>query len=194
MHDALSYPRMHAPRSNIIGIFDSTSGETVIENQKGQHFRTMGKADFEGKIRLLPEETLYLLERGNLDVRWPSRGEANLDGLPFSLQSAYTYLLGRLGLTLERYTVYAGLKRSGYVVQRGPAWYHGDLDKNVVDPRGPEAPKRESVYAWMYKLLFETKPQPPPPLGPLVGPGLYRSYSERHKLSSRGVSELMNSR
>lgn len=171
MHTALSHPRMRAAKTNIVGTFDASTGETVVESQKGQHFRTMGRADAGGRLRLLPEETLYLLERGNLDVRWEG-------GMVFSLQAAYAQLVGRLGVSLERYTVYAGLKRSGYVVQRGPAWDEEvGLDGDVVEPRGSEVGRRESVYAWMYRLLFEKKPQPPPPLGPLVGPVLYRNYS-----------------
>ena len=48
------------------------------------------------------------------------------EGIRMSLQAAYAYLLGKQGLMLERYKVYAGLKRSGYVVQRRPAWYAED--------------------------------------------------------------------
>ena len=169
---------MRAPKTNIIGTFDSVSGETVVESQKGQHFRTMGRADAGGRVWLLPEETLYLLERGNLDVRC---GEG---AVVWSLQAAYAMLVGRGGVGLERYTVYAGLKRSGYVVQRGPAWDEEDGEGgDVVEPRGVETVGRKSVFAWMYRLLFERKPPTPLPLGPLVGPGLYRSYSELLELS-----------
>ena len=177
MHDALSYPRFHSPKSHILGVYNTTSGETTVENQKGQHFRTMGKADSEGRLNLLPEETLYLIERGTLDVRWPDSAGEPLAGMPFSLQSAYTYFLGSLGLTLERYTVYAGLKRSGYIVQRGPAWYSSDKDNDIVEPRNAENLESPSVFTWLYKSLLEARPTDPAPLGPLIGLGLHRSYS-----------------
>lgn len=144
----------------------------------------MGRADAAGRLRLLPEETLYLLERGNLDVRWAG-GDGCAGGVVWSLQGAYAQLVGRGRVGLERYTVYAGLKRSGYVVQRGPAWDEEE-EGGGVEGRGAEVGRGESVYAWMYRLLFEAKPRTPPPLGPLVGPGLYRSYSALLELSWQG--------
>ncbi len=73
MHNALSYPRLHTPKSHIVGILDAVSGMTLATRAKGQHFRTMGRADRWGRIWLLPEETVYLVERGSLDVRWPAQ-------------------------------------------------------------------------------------------------------------------------
>ena len=208
-------------------------------------------------MRLLPEEALYLLERGSLDLRWPAiRGESaeNEDGggdmsddedededddgdededvdedvdvdvdvdadadeedddenddgdedaesgtemdatasvpgadVPLSLQAGYACLVGRSGLTLERYTVYAGLKRSGYIVQRGPAWDPED-DVDMVDvgmtSTVAEASTQQQLeqrplarFAWLYRSIFGASSTHPPPRGPLVAPGLYRSYS-----------------
>lgn len=139
----------------------------------------MGKADSQGRLGLLPEEALYLVERGSLDLRWRSE---ELEGIPLDLQTAYAYLLGAQGLTLERYTVYAGLKRSGYVVQRGPAWYPEDYDKDIIAPRRLEKPKPLGRFAQFYKSLFD-KPVPEPlPSGPLVTPGFYRSYNSIYRL------------
>lgn len=175
MHHALSYPRVHAPKSNITGIYDPSTGLTAIENQKGQHFRTVGKADGTGRIHLLPEETLYILERGNLDLRWlPDLTDLSAN-MAISLQSAYTELLDQDGLTLERYTVYAGLKRSGYIVQRGPAWHSQKSEMDRAITRPTFTPRSSSLLSWLYQLLFGTRPKPPP-LGPLVNLGLYRSY------------------
>lgn len=179
MHDALSVPRIHNPKSIIIGFYDPGNDSAVIEHPKGPHLRTIGKADSQGRLNLLPEEALYLVERGSLDLRWRSN---ELYGIPLSLQAATTYLLGSQGLTLERYTVYAGLKRSGYVVQRGPAWYPEDYDKDFVPPRQLEKPKPLGFFAQFYKSLFD-KPLPaPPPRGPLVAPGFYRSYNSIYRL------------
>lgn len=204
-------------------------------------------------MRLLPEEALYLLERGSLDLRWPAiRGESaenedeggdmsddedkneddddgdddgdedvdvdvdeednekdddeNDDGdedaesgtemdatasvpaadVPLSLQAAYACLVGMSGLTLERYTVYAGLKRSGYIVQRGPAWDpEDDVDmvdvgttSTVADASTQQQLEQKPLarFAWLYRSIFGASSTHPPPRGPLVAPGLYRSY------------------
>ena len=139
MHDALSYTRSQAQKSALMGFLDLESGLTRVEKGRGSHARTMGREGLTG-WELLPEEALYLVERGNLEVRWrdSARGggqdqqEQEDEGLPMSLQAAYAFLVGALGLTVERFLVYAGLKRSGYVVLRGPAWYEGDDGMDVV--------------------------------------------------------------
>ena len=197
MHNALSYPRVHAPKTNIVGIYDPDDGRVLVENHKGQHFRTMGHADARG-MHLLPEEALYLLERGNLDIRWLSDIGQPLNGLPMSLQSAYAYFLGKLDLTLERYTVYAGLKRCGYIVQRSSAWppegsYRWPWDRDVGQ-RKTEPLKKQNVFELLYKFLFENKPADPPPFGPLVRPGLYRSYSKLHKAKMQKWTPLTYTR
>ena len=112
-------------------------------NFKGPHFTKMGNVlsaqeDPFGndamrgrRLWLLPEEVLWLLERGALDVRWPANADQSNDGdgmgLPMSLQGAYAMFIGDESshdgaLTFERYSVYAGLKRSGYTVHRAPSW------------------------------------------------------------------------
>lgn len=189
MHTALSYPRLHAGKSHVVGELDAASGMTVVARAKGQHFRTMGRADREGRVWLLPEEAVYLCERGNLDVRWPGVvGEG--EGLPMSLQGVYACLMWRWGLSLERYVVYAGLKRGGYVVLRAPTWGSGDEDEEaeagVEGVRGVvEQEGKQRYWGWgfglfarIFRSLVTSKPKDPPPLGPLVTPGLYRSYSE----------------
>ena len=177
MQNALSYPRIHAPKAIIIGTYVPDTGMTVIENQKGQHFRSMGRADSNARIYLLPEEALYILERGNLDLRWPEQTKGPWNGIPLSLQSAYAILIGQLGLTLERYTVYAGLKRSGYLIQRSQEWDPGVRDDKMESTRMVDPAKPTSIYTWLYNLLFGVKGKDPPRLGPLVTLGLYRNYS-----------------
>jgi len=193
MHTALSYPRLHAAKSHVVGELDAASGMTVVARAKGQHFRTMGRADREGRVWLRPEEAVYLCERGNLDVRWPGVvGEGEGEGLPMSLQGVYACLMGRGGLSLERYVVYAGLKRGGYVVLRAPTWGDGGGDEGddgeaEVEGRsgGVEREKGQRYWGWgwglfarVFRSLVSSKAKAPPPLGPLVTPGLYRSYSE----------------
>lgn len=184
----------------------------MVQSPKGPHFRTVGKVGPDGLLRLLPEEALYLLERGSLDLRWPATGggeddkddpeenrkEEGAAGLPLSLQAAYACLVGKGGLTVERYTVYAGLKRSGYIVQRGPAWDAGEEEDGftvddasttvtVADPATQQMLEQRPMarFAWLYQSLFSSSPTDPPPQGPLVAPGLYRSYSSSPLYSPR---------
>ncbi|MCJ1288089.1 tRNA-splicing endonuclease subunit sen54 [Xylographa opegraphella] len=181
MQDALSYPRIHTPKSQMVAIYNPQSGRTAVDHPKGPHIRTMGKAEADGTLYLLPEEALYLIERGNLDLRWPV-AESDEDGLPISLQSAYAVLIGRLGLTLERYSVYGGLKRIGYAVQRSPAWYPEDWGAEEVESVVVPPARTKSGFEWLYNLLDNLlnsqEKESPVAFGPLVRPGLYRSYKD----------------
>ena len=89
---------------------------------------------------------------------------------------AYAVLIGSGGLGLERWAVYAGLRRGGYVVQRGPGW---DGEGGEGEEEGVEVVGRrggEGVVAWVWRWLVERKGREPRPVGPLVGLGLYRGY------------------
>lgn len=140
----------------------------------------MGKSDSHGRLSLLPEEAIYLVERGSLHLQYE---EARLEGVGLSLQAAYAHLMGEGGLTLERYTVYTGLKRGGYVVQRGPAWFEEDYDKDWIKPREIEGGRPLGMFEKFYKNLFGESTVPEvPALGPLVQKGFYRSYGDLYRL------------
>ncbi|OCH90889.1 hypothetical protein OBBRIDRAFT_834612 [Obba rivulosa] len=77
------------------------------------------------RLELLPEEALYLIERGALFCR--KAGEPvlaeeerldEMEGAPMSVQQAFAEMIGKEDLTLEKYQVYAYLKRLGYAVTR----------------------------------------------------------------------------
>lgn len=77
---------------------------------------------YTSRLELLPEEALYLLERGSLECRLamplcnsPTGEQVEV---PLSLQHAFSLMLNKDGLTRERYQTYAYLKRLGYYVQR----------------------------------------------------------------------------
>ncbi|KAK0634635.1 hypothetical protein B0T17DRAFT_622493 [Bombardia bombarda] len=149
-----------------------------------------------GKDWLLPEEALYLLERGSLDLWWPTRGmeevfsaeapaakgEGNdllaesdaapvitdeVDeyemGFPLSVQAAYSLLIGNDGergkVSLQKFQVYSNLKRAGYNVLRN---INNHILALAILPPHP---------------LTTHLPLPPHPYGPLLQPGLYRSYN-----------------
>ena len=158
---------------------------------------------------LLPEEALYLLERGSLDIRWPDRRtgqdageikveEETIGDLPMSLQGAYASFIGKSGLTLERYSVFASLRRSGYTVIRAPTWSAGDARLNGHATRPPDSREvtigktfaRENsgggpgglinrLMRYLFRSDYESRACPS--LGPLVGPGLYRSYNNIYR-------------
>lgn len=184
--------------------------------------KTMGAADRRNWTWLLPEEALFLLERGSLDIRWPDTGEnqaarngrddaastaataveLKIGKLPMSLQGAYACLIGKSGLTLERYTVYANLRRAGYVVLRAPTWTGAVADINaeqrktdIVSPSETAIQSSLSVaklnpfyllgrlFAW----LFTSSPKPATvpaynlALGPLISPGIFRNYFDIYR-------------
>ena len=220
MHDVLSYTRVHIPKSHKRGFYYGVEGlprdevvtpewrqgldddhVVVVESSKGPLFRTMGKTTL-GKqyasLWLLPEEALYMVERGNLDLWWPSRSsftgvvkdtegkdqaseaEKNKDeGTPMSLQAAYTMLIGRDGergkISLERYTVYANLKRIGYVVLRVPEWERAArVPRHSYEAIPEQSP---SLFTKLFGKFFAEEEIKHPAYGPLVKPGTYRSYN-----------------
>lgn len=179
MHTALSVARTHNPKALIIAHYHPDDRTTIIERPRGPILQQMGKGDVKGRLHLLPEEALYLIERGSMDLRWTNK---ELEGVPMSLQAAYSYFLGDRGLTLERYMAFAALKRSGYVVQRAPTWHPEDYDKGYIVPRRLEKAKPLGLWAQLYRNLFETEIPDRPPQGPLVTPGLYRSYADIYRL------------
>ncbi|KAJ3572141.1 hypothetical protein NPX13_g5148 [Xylaria arbuscula] len=170
------------------------------------------------KTWLLPEEALFLIERGTLDLWWPVRGiedifpaEEGLEasqaerkfedyelGTPLSLQAAYALLIGRDGergkISLEKYQVYSNLRRTGYRVLRATP-----LPPRLFSPQTPRP-----LWQWLLSLLPRTSGLfslrfPPSGYGPLVRPGLYRSYApifeqlalvQRHKPAPLPASEV----
>lgn len=172
-----------------------------VMNPKGQFFQTMGQADRWGRVWLLPEEALYLLERGSVDIRWPASltgtttAEDDQDmateeeelGIPMSLQAAYTCFIGRGGLTLERFSVFSGLKRLGYTLLRAPTWYDecdeeiaGDIPRSQPGSDTPSKGGFDSIWK-LFDLIRNIRGNSPSSY-PLIGLGIHRGYSMRLSL------------
>ncbi|KAI0451489.1 tRNA-splicing endonuclease subunit sen54 N-term-domain-containing protein [Xylaria acuta] len=171
------------------------------------------------KTWLLPEEALFLIERGTLDLWWPVRGieeifpadgdpEATLvkpdqledyePGIPLSLQAAYALFIGRDGergkISLEKYQVYANLRRTGYRVLRATP-----LPPQISSFQAPRP-----LWQWLFSLIQNASSpfagnSNHPGYGPLVRPGLYRSYArifeylvlvQRHRPTPLAASEV----
>ncbi|KAM6914493.1 tRNA-splicing endonuclease subunit Sen54 isoform 1-T1 [Lycodopsis pacificus] len=85
--------------------------EQIVELQSpaGKFWQTMGFSAT-GKQFLLPEEALYLMECGDLQVLHQD--------LPLSIQDGYEKFLSSSTVGLLQYQVFGHLKRLGYVVHR----------------------------------------------------------------------------
>lgn len=223
MHNALAHPRIHNPKGKVVAFYapdgptqssdvnstDQTktkpqnrTGKSLVSpdacvhvpNPKGAYFKTLGQADRSNGIWLLPEEALYMVERGSLDIRWPTSltesTDANNEGdgadeevsIPMSVQASYACLLGRGGLTLERFSVFTGLKRLGYAVLRAPGW---DDSVGGTTPSQKDAYQQQlrgpglggilgRLYNWINDPMFTASTT----AGSVVGCGIHRNYSE----------------
>ncbi|EPY51602.1 tRNA-splicing endonuclease subunit Sen54 [Schizosaccharomyces cryophilus OY26] len=110
MYDALSVERLISFKHVIIGVWNWEKKMACVEKVHGPFFKTMGQGDSKNRMWLLPEETLYLVERGSMECWAP-------DGVPMSLQSLYAATIPFCG-SLENYIVYAHLRRCGFSVVR----------------------------------------------------------------------------
>ncbi|KAL7006969.1 tRNA-splicing endonuclease subunit sen54 [Cystobasidiomycetes sp. EMM_F5] len=116
---------IHAPRpdlppqapENAAANYDGENGKRTTRPAPahGIHFQTMGSYNnVKKRLELLPEEVLYLIERGTVEC-WTSEAES---AVPMSFQHAWGTFISTRFLTAERYQVYAYLRRLGYTVMR----------------------------------------------------------------------------
>uniref|UniRef100_K9ILX0 Putative trna-splicing endonuclease subunit sen54 n=1 Tax=Desmodus rotundus TaxID=9430 RepID=K9ILX0_DESRO len=84
-------------------------GFVELKSPAGKFWQTMGFSE-QGRQRLHPEEALYLLECGSIQLFYQD--------LPLSIQEAYQLLLSEDTVTFLQYQVFSHLKRLGYVVRR----------------------------------------------------------------------------
>lgn len=197
MHNALSVERTHHLKGYTCAIYHPETNMAFALNPKGVWIAKMGQVLSPGRdpigddeqrgqrLWLLPEEALYLIERGTVDVRWPvSADDPYSPGLPMSLQAAYAMFLGDEhshggSLTFEHYSVYSALRRGGYTVLRAPSW-------TTQAPPGPEcfppSSQRSSSLGLLgilhrARLLFTSSPQSQVLSNDLAGDHFFRSYS-----------------
>jgi len=208
MHNALSFQRVHQPKKHVLAHYHPQTNMAYTEDAKGPLFKNMGKVfaanddplgprlQGENRIWLLPEEAIYLLERGTIDIRWPiDEDDAEEEGLPMSLQGAYAAFLGEEegGLTFERYSVYAGLKRSGYTVHRAPSWdcEGGEVGEECYPPlQGTMWSLGLLRHAWRNMFVPRAATEAEQKVGPLVKPGVYRNYGKSRCLLPPHTSSL----
>ncbi|KAL2799873.1 hypothetical protein BJX66DRAFT_322019 [Aspergillus keveii] len=179
------------PLPTSIGVSSDTC--VYVTNLKGGQFKTIGQADRWNRVWLLPEEALYLLERGSLDIRWPrgAVGDGEEDdiedsGIPMSLQAAYASFIGHSGLTMERFSVYTGLRRLGYSVFRAPGWSQNDTAGSAGQPEAGQLVKRQGpglvgIFTRFLRWLQDTPSTTA--LGPVIGFGFHRGYNPDFRIA-----------
>ncbi|BFZ62509.1 tRNA-splicing endonuclease subunit sen54 [Saitoella coloradoensis] len=121
MRTALEVERKFTGKTSCQCTWLEELGLARVDKLRGPHFKNLGvaappnttttadsPAEKTSLGYLLPEETIYMLERGSLEVFYPS-------GIPMSLQGIYAACNGssRTRVEAEVYAVYASLKRSG---------------------------------------------------------------------------------
>ncbi|XP_062264803.1 tRNA-splicing endonuclease subunit Sen54 [Platichthys flesus] len=113
-----------------------------LQSPAGKFWHTMGFSA-NGKQCLLPEEALYLMECGNLQVFYQD--------LPLSIQDGYERFLSSATVSLRQYQVFGHLKRLGYVVHRfdpssEPSSYARQLNlPHSYDRAGKQLKRKRSV-------------------------------------------------
>ncbi|RYO88743.1 hypothetical protein DL766_003170 [Monosporascus sp. MC13-8B] len=112
-------------------------------------------------------------------------GEPDYDlGIPLSLHGAYSLFIGNDGergkISLEKYQVYANLQRTGYTVLRATST---SLSQSPSSTPTNQSSSPKALWQWLISLVTPNSPETPtstprnhPAYGPLVKPGLYRSY------------------
>lgn len=221
MYDALSYVRFHTGASKstcrgwyfgagvegreellkekVRGRIEEEGYVVFVEEAKGPMFKCMGvqaKGIKDNRsMWLRPEEALYLIERGGLDLYWPACPEAVMKGeyqslgscadgavddeekdIPLSLQAAWALLVGEEEgnhetVAMDHYTVYANLKRNGYAVLR------------AIEYKQPPATQSSifNIFSRLFGAYFTKSNETAlnvSPKTPLVARGLYRNYSK----------------
>ncbi|KAJ5102284.1 hypothetical protein NUU61_004506 [Penicillium alfredii] len=199
---AQSKPESIKPDGKGVGVSPETC--VYVPTPKGQYFKTMGQADRWNRVWLLPEEALYLLERGSLDIRWPSSligSDSNSESgvstdepsIPMSLQAAYACFIGRAGLTLERFSVYTGLRRLGYMLIRAPGW-HDSIEQSETAPatsgtqktatQPPSAqrgPGLAGIFGRVFQWIHDPMSTASTTAGPVAGLGIHRNYADVYR-------------
>ncbi|RXW15794.1 hypothetical protein EST38_g10062 [Candolleomyces aberdarensis] len=131
MFETLKATRTTSSKVISYGIWYPDLSRVEATVARGIHFPSMGHSaprsvmDEDGvehlqkRLELLPEEAIYLIERGTMFC-WKELGIRleGLGGVPMTVQQAYSEMIGKEDLTLEKFQVYSYLKRLGYVVTR----------------------------------------------------------------------------
>ncbi|KAK0455383.1 tRNA-splicing endonuclease subunit sen54 N-term-domain-containing protein [Desarmillaria tabescens] len=131
MFEALRATRTISSKTVSYGIWHPSLARVSVPVARGTHFSSMGhsasrlakdKEKPTKRLELLPEEAIYLIERGSLfcwkEIDIDLSGLEDVSGAPMSVQQVYAEMIGMEDVTVEKYQVYSYLRRLGYVVTR----------------------------------------------------------------------------
>ncbi|KAH7915474.1 tRNA-splicing endonuclease subunit sen54 N-term-domain-containing protein [Hygrophoropsis aurantiaca] len=134
MFAALQGSRNISSKSISYAIWQTDISRAYVTTARGIHFTAMGhsttrslpgdneKSKQYKRLELLPEEALYLIERGAMLCWKQTQTDVSfiedVQGAPMTVQQAFSEMIGKENLTLEKYQVFAYLRRLGYVVTR----------------------------------------------------------------------------
>lgn len=107
----LQEERVHTWESLGRGDWLSSVGKVRVIKTTGKFWKNFGHSE-DGKQWLYPEEALFLMDEGSLEVYWAD--------VALSIETAYSLLLGD-SVPLHHYHVFAHLCRYGYIVRRHSA-------------------------------------------------------------------------
>ncbi|EPS40180.1 hypothetical protein H072_5980 [Dactylellina haptotyla CBS 200.50] len=194
MFEALAVERMHTGKNRVTATWHPSRGLAKVHTQRGVLFKSMGRADKFGTMWLLPEELIYMVERGSLECFYEDTpgviDESIGINVPMSVQAVYAATLEFTG-GLERYQVYANLRRSGYVVYRNPDGQYDELFKTVGYEYKPVDKSNQGWRVWglvgifgsLFTQTFQsgwTSARQGDPFRPMIPPGAYRTYAEMY--------------
>ncbi|KAF9512910.1 hypothetical protein BS47DRAFT_1297083, partial [Hydnum rufescens UP504] len=166
-------------KSITYGLWRPGLARAQVFQARGIHFNTMGhsmrrlvsylpseKPRVISFLELLPEEALYLVERGSLMCYKSETGDEGPQttfspdsgghAAPMTVQQAFSEMIGREDLTLERYECYAYLKRLGFVVTRSVAPPNTPSFPLPPPPKLAEeqnTPILKRIYIWLRSVL-----------------------------------------
>ncbi|XP_041473101.1 uncharacterized protein LOC121422255 [Lytechinus variegatus] len=107
-HELLGNQRVSRLGTLSVGEWEPDKELVVVKSHKGKFWRTMGYM-LQGQKYLYPEEGLFLLEVGSMELKY--------GGTPLSVQRAYNLLIPTY-IPKEHYRVYCHLMRLGYITTR----------------------------------------------------------------------------
>ncbi|TFY68739.1 hypothetical protein EVJ58_g839 [Rhodofomes roseus] len=168
MLEALSAPRTISSKSISYAVWHPDLARAHVTLSRGIHFASMGHSvartasldsakKIHKRLELLPEETLYLVERGAM-LCWkacelaPSDtpGLEDVEGIPMTVQQAFAEMIGTADLTLEKYQSLRFL----------PGGHNAPLHVQAR-PRAPVSPYQ--IFYNVYKPSTPFKKTAPPP-------------------------------
>ncbi|KAM4692451.1 tRNA-splicing endonuclease subunit Sen54 [Rhinophrynus dorsalis] len=149
--ELLREERVERLGSLVRGIWRPKEALVELTSPAGKFWQTMGFTE-QGKQCLLPEEAVYLLECGSVQLFYRDQ--------PLSVQEAYERLLTDHTIPVLRYQVYSHLKRLGYIVTRfNPSSIQSNYQRqlNLESCRSRRKRKRSSSPRYKSKIKQDSR-------------------------------------